>query len=105
MLRKHLLTEPPSASGPQVGAKAMAAITTVWVTSEAAAAPIDQAFDQSRGPGGSCCVPALPGDQPLILALATPETIRTRSLQVEDPSVSCPQVLHVSLSPERGQTV
>jgi hypothetical protein len=62
MLWKHLLTEPPRASGPQFGAKEMAAIATVWVTSDGADAPIDRAFDQSRGAGGSRWVASLPGN-------------------------------------------
>jgi hypothetical protein len=53
MLRKHLLTGPPRASGPQFGAKEIAAIATVWVTSEAADAPIDQARHLSEKSGRS----------------------------------------------------
>src|SRR5882724_6380025 len=104
MLRKHLLTEHPMASVPQSGAKEIAAIATVWVTSEAADAPIDQAFDQSQGPGGSRWIAAVPGEQRLILAFDTPQTIRTISLEVEEPEVSRTQVLHVSVSYDGGQT-
>jgi hypothetical protein len=103
-LRKHLLTAPPLARVPQPGAKAIAAIATVWVTSEAADAPIDHVFDQSRGPGGSRWVAALPGEQQLILAFDTPQTLRTISLEVEEPEVSRTQVLHVSVSCDGGQT-
>jgi hypothetical protein len=53
MLRTHLFTEPPMARGPHSGEKELAAIATVWVTSEATDAPIDQAFDHHRGPSGS----------------------------------------------------
>lgn len=104
MLWKHLLMEPPRASGPQFGAKEMAAIATVWVTSEGADAPIDRAFDQSRGAGGSRRVASLPGKQQLILAFDTLQTIRTTSLEVEELEVSRAQVLHVSVSYEGGQT-
>jgi len=103
MLRKHLLTEHPMASVPQSGAKEIAAIATVWVTSEAADAPIDQAFDESRGPGGSRWVAAVPGEQRLILAFDTPQTIRTISLEVEESDVSRTQVLHLSVSCDGGQ--
>jgi hypothetical protein len=48
MLRKHLLTEPPRANGPQFGAEEMAAIATVWVTSEAASIPIARAFEREE---------------------------------------------------------
>jgi hypothetical protein len=104
MLQKHLLTEHSMAHVPPSGAKAIAAIATVWVTSEAVDAPIDQAFDQSRGPGGSRWVAAGPGEQRLILAFDTPQTIRTISLEVEELEVSRTQVLHVSVSCDGGQT-
>jgi hypothetical protein len=104
MLRKHLLTQPPIASAPPFGAKDIAAIATVWVTSEATDAPIDQAFDQRRGPGGSRWVAAVPGEQQLILAFDTPQTIRTISLEIEEPEVSRTQVLHMSVSHDGGQT-
>jgi hypothetical protein len=103
MLRKHLLTEPPMAGVPQSGAKDIAAIATVWVTSEAADAPIDRAFDESRGPGGSRWVAAVPGEQRLILAFDTPQTIRTISLEVEESDVSRTQVLHLAVSCDGGQ--
>ena len=88
MLRKYLLTQQSTASAPQSGAKDIAAIATVWVTSEAADAPIDCAFDQCRGPGGSRWVAAMPGEQRLILAFDTPQTIRMISLEVEESEVS-----------------
>ena len=100
MARKHVLAEPPRASGPQLGAKAITAAATMWVTSEATDAPIDQPFDRRRGPGGSRWVAGVPGEQRLILAFDTPQTIRTISLEVEEPKVSRTQVLHVSVSCE-----
>jgi hypothetical protein len=103
-LRKHLLTAQPLASGSQSGAKEIAAIATVWVTSEAAEAPIEQAFDQSGGPGGSRWIAAGPGEQRLILAFDTPQTLRMISLEVEESEVSRTQVLHVSVSRDGGQT-
>ena len=104
VLRKHLLTAPPVARVPQVGEKAIAAIATVWVTSEAADAPIDHLFDQNRGPGGSRWVAAEPGEQRLILAFDTPQTLSTISLEVEEPEVSRTHVLCVSVSSDGGQT-
>jgi hypothetical protein len=89
---------------PPVRPKDIAAITTVSATSEATDAPIDQAFDQRRGPGGSRWAAAVPGEQQLILAFDTPQTIRTISLEVEEPAVSRTQVLHVSVSFDGGQT-
>lgn len=104
VLRKHFLTAPPQARVPQPDEKAIAAIATVWVTSEATDAPIDHVFDQNRGPGGSRWVAAEPGEQRLILAFDTPQTLRTISLEVEEPEVSRTQVLCVSVSSDEGRT-
>ena len=103
-LRKHLLTAQPLASGSQAGAKEIAEIAAVWVTSETADAPIDHVFDQHGGPGGSRWFAAEPGEQRLILAFDTPQTLRTISLEVEELEVSRTQVLHVSVSCDGGQT-
>jgi hypothetical protein len=103
-LRKSLLTAKPQASGSQSGAKDIAAIATVWVTSEAADAPIDHVFDQSCGPGGRRWVAAGPGEQRLILAFDTPQTLRRICLEVEEPEVSRTQVLHLSVSCDGGYT-
>jgi hypothetical protein len=103
-LRKHLLTAPPLASGSHSFAKEIAAIASVWVTSEAANAPIDHVFDQHGGPGGSRWVAAGSGEQRLILAFDTPQTLRTIRLEVEEPEVSRTQVLHLSVSCNGGQT-
>jgi hypothetical protein len=103
-LRKDLLTTRPLATTSQPGAKEIAAIATVWVTSEAAEAPIDHVFDRHGGPGGSRWVAAGPGEQRLILAFDTPQTLRMISLEVEEPEVSRTQVLHVSVSADGGQT-
>jgi hypothetical protein len=48
------------------GALDIAAIAIAWVTSEDADYPIENAFDSSRGPGGSRWVAAQPGEQTLI---------------------------------------
>ena len=104
MRRKHLLTEHPIAGVPQSGEKDIEAIATVLVTSEATDAPIDRVFDRRRGRGGSRWVAAMPGEQRLILAFDTPQTIRAISLEGEEPEVSRTQVLHVSVSCDGGQT-
>ena len=103
-LRKHLLAAAPPAGVSSSDEKAIAAIATIWVTSEAADAPIDHVFDQRRGPGGSRWVAAEPGEQRLILAFDTPQTLRTISLEVEEVEVSRTQVLHLSVSCDGGQT-
>lgn len=103
-LRKHRLADQPIASFHGAGEKEIVAIATVWVTSEAVDAPIDHVFDPRRGPGGSRWVAALPGDQQVILAFDTPQTLRMISLEVEEPEVSRTQVLHVSISCDGGQS-
>jgi hypothetical protein len=74
------------------------------VTSEAAEAPIEHVFDPHGGPGGTRWVAAGAGEQRLILAFDTPQTLRTIRLEVEEPEVSRTQVLHVSVSRDGGQT-
>jgi hypothetical protein len=104
MLRKQILTDRPIISGPRPGEKDIAAIATVWVTSEAAGDPIDCAFDERRGPGGSRWVAGEPGEQRLILAFDHPQTIRTIMLEVEEAEVSRTQELQVAVSTDGGQT-
>jgi hypothetical protein len=82
----------------------MAAIATALVASEAADAPINQACDHHRGPRGSRWIAAASGEQRLILAFNTPQTLRTIGLEVEEPKVSRTQVLHVSVSCDGGPT-
>src|SRR5262245_39768441 len=103
-LRKHLLTAPPLTSGSPAGVQDIAAIATMWVTSEAADAPIDHVFDQHGGPRGRRWVAAEPGEQRLILGFNTPQTLRTIHVEVEEPEVSRTQVLHMSVSYDGGQT-
>jgi hypothetical protein len=105
MLRKHILTSPPVARRvPQPDVKDISALATVFVTSEAPGHPIDQAFDSRGGPGGTCWIAAADGEQTLILAFDTPQTIREISMETEEPHMSRTQVLCVSLSEDGGQT-
>jgi hypothetical protein len=102
MLRKHLLTDGPGVSHSWPGAKDIAARATVLVTSEAPAHPIDHAFDDQRGPGGSRWVAGAPGEQTLILAFDTPQTLHTIRLEVEERDVPRTQELAVALSRDGG---
>jgi hypothetical protein len=104
MLRKHLLTDRPARQVAEPGAKDIAALATVWVTSEATDAPIDNAFDSHRGPGGSHWVAGEPGPQRLILAFDVPQTLRTLRLEVEERDVHRRQELHVAISRDGGYT-
>ena len=104
MLRKHILSDWPINSAPRTGEKEIAAIATVWITSEACDTPIDYAFDNRRGPGGSRWVAAEPGEQQCILAFDRPQSLRTITVEVEEPEVSRTQELQVAVSTDGGQT-
>ena len=103
-MRKQILTEPSAFRIPRPEEKEIAAIATVWVTSETAEDPIDSAFDERRGPGGSRWVAGEPGEQRLILAFDHPQTLRTITVEVEEPEVSRTQELQVAVSTDGGLT-
>jgi hypothetical protein len=104
MLRKHILKERPAGSMTRPGEKDIAALATVLVTAEAADHPIDNAFDSQRGPGGSRWVAGEPGEQTLILAFDTPQTIHAISLEIEELEVSRTQELSLAVSRDGGRT-
>jgi hypothetical protein len=104
MLRKHLLKDRPVAPAPRPGEKDIAAIATVFVTSEAADHPIDHAFDHHRGPGGSRWLAAEPGEQIVRLAFDTPQSIHQITVEVEEPEVSRTQELQLAISSDDGRT-
>jgi hypothetical protein len=104
MLRKHLLTDYLAERVAEPGDKDIAALATVWVTSEAANYPIDNAFDNHPGPGGSRWVAGEPGPQRLLLVFDAPQTLRLLRLEVEERNVSRTQELYVAISRDGGQT-
>ena len=104
MLRKHLLTDSPAQRVAEPGDKDIAALATVWVTSEAADYPIDNAFDGNGGPGGSRWVAGAPGPQRLLLAFDAPQTLRRLRLEVEEREVSRTQEIEVAISRDGGHT-
>jgi hypothetical protein len=77
---------------------------TVLVTSEAAEHPVDCLFDGHDGPGGTRWVAAVDGEQVLILAFDTPQTIQEVSLETEELQASRTQVLTLALSQNAGRT-
>ena len=104
MLRKHIVKAPPSQSVPEPGELDIAATATMQVTSEDPAHPVEHVFDHRRGPGGSRWVAAEPGEQTLLLAFDTPQTIDQIIVEVEEPAVSRTQELWLSVSHDGGQT-
>lgn len=104
MLRKQILTALPQASVSQRKTIDIVATATVLLTSEAAGYPIDNIFTAQRGPGASRWVAAEPGEQTLILAFDTPQTIQKIILEIEEREVSRTQELQVAVSHDSGQT-
>lgn len=104
MLRKQILKDFPHAPSMQPGEKDIAALATVLVTSEAPDHPVDYAFDDSRGPGGSRWIAGAPGKQRLALVFDTPQTLRTLTLEVEELATSRTQELAVTISRDGGHT-
>jgi hypothetical protein len=104
MLRKHIVKAPPSHPVPEPGEMDIAATATVQVTSEDPAHPIEHVFDTRRGPGGSRWVAAEPGEQTLILAFDTPQTIHQTIVEVEELEVSRTQEFRLSVSHDGGQS-
>ena len=104
MLRKHILKDRPVERIAEPGEKDIEALATVLVTSEATNYPIDNAFDSRRGPGGSRWVASEPGQQKLVLAFDTQQTIRKIRLEIEELEVSRTQELQVAISHDGGHT-
>ena len=104
MLRKQIIRAPaaPAATTPEE--IDIAAVATVLVTSESPEHPVDHAFDRLRGPGGSRWVAGEPGEQTLILAFDTPQSIRRVALEVEEPEVARTQELQLAVSTDGGRT-
>jgi F5/8 type C domain len=103
MLRKQILTTPETTRG-RGAQKDIAALAAVLVSSEDPRHPIDFAFDGRRGPGASRWIAAQSGEQTLILAFDTPQTIRKVLVEVEEPSISRTQEMAVSISQDGGLT-
>ena len=104
MMRKEILPRRPVESTSLEGEIPIADVAKVQVTSETADHPIDNAFDGSRGPGGTRWVAEEPGEQLVILVFDTPQTIRRISVEVEELAVSRTQELAVSASFDGGRT-
>lgn len=104
MLRKRLLGQFHGNLSRPAGEKDVEALAAVAVTSEAPGHPVDHAFDDRRGPGGSRWIAAEPGEQAIIIEFDAPQAIREICLEVEEAEVSRTQELHLALSWDGGQT-
>ena len=103
-MRKQVLKANLAASAPLPGELDLAALATVAVTSESADHPVENAFDNRRGPGGSRWVAATAGEQTLILAFDAPQNIHQVSLEVEENHDSRTQELELAVSQDGGRT-
>jgi hypothetical protein len=104
MLRKQIVPTPSRGPVPLPGEIQIADVATVQVTSEETAHPIDHAFDQNRGPGGSRWIAGGPGQQSVTLLFDHPQTIRQIGVEVEELVDSRTQELAVLVSSDGGRT-
>jgi hypothetical protein len=104
MVRKQIIPKRPEAPASLEGEIPIAAVATVQVTSEQADHPIDNAFDESRGPGGTRWLADTPGEQTVTLVFDRPQTIRQIRVEVEELAVSRTQELSVSVSSDGART-
>ena len=104
MLRKLIInphSATPDATTDEID---IATVATVLVTSEAPNHPIDLAFDDHRGPGGTRWIAGEPGEQTVTLAFDARQTINQLVLEVEEPEVARTQELQLCLSCDGGRT-
>jgi hypothetical protein len=104
MLRTQVIKTAAATPVPTPEEIDIAAVASVQVTSEAPDHPVDHAFDNSRGPGGTRWIASEPGDQTLILVFDAPQTIRRVVLEVEEPDVARTQELQLAVSVDGGRT-
>jgi hypothetical protein len=110
MLRKQIIPTPGSAgadSPRQIvdpDTKDIAALATVLVTSESPDHPVDHLFDGRNGRGGTRWIASAAGEQTLILAFDTPQTIREVTLEAEELQTSRTQALTLALSRDGGRS-
>lgn len=105
MLRKQVVSKRSGESASFEDEISIADVATVQVTSEELDHPIDNAFDQNRGSGGSRWIADGPGEQTVILLFDTPQTIRKIGVEVEELAVSRTQELSVFVSSDGGRTL
>ena len=105
MLRKQIIQDQPEAEPERMtGAKDIAATATVLVSSESPDHPVDHLFDSRDGRGGTRWVAAADGEQTVIVAFDTPQTVREVGLETEELQASRTQALVLSVSQDGGRT-
>src|SRR5512145_1913367 len=104
MLRKQIVPKRAGEPASLEGEIRIADVATIQVTSEQGDHPIDHAFDQRRGPGGTRWIADAPGEQSVTLVFDRPQPIHQVGVEVEELEVSRTQELAVSVSSDGGRT-
>ncbi len=80
-------------------------VSPTWrLTSESPEFPIENAFDEHTGPGGTRWKASDPGEQVLIFQFDLPQTIYEMVLEAEELEVSRTQVIELFLSSDGGRS-
>jgi hypothetical protein len=105
-LRKKIINKQEAAlpSAPVHEELDIARIATVHLTSESSEFPIENAFDEHSGPGGTHWIAPDPGDQVLILQFDVPQTIHEILMEAEELEVSRTQEVELFLSSDSGSS-
>ena len=103
-MRKQIIKSSSTAAASTSGGLDVAAIATVFVSSELAGHPVENAFDGQRGPGGSRWISETGGEQTLKLAFDAPQAIRSVSLEIEETAESRTQELQLAVSADGEKT-
>jgi len=101
-MRKSILQESQASHAEAI--IPVSSVATVLVSSEAPEHPIEHAFDGQRGPGATRWIAAQPGEQRVIIAFDTPQTIRHVIVEVEEQEAWRTQELQLSVSTNGGET-
>lgn len=104
-MRKQILSPVTSTASTSSSQKLnIADLAAVLVTSEAPDSPVENAFDDQCGPGGSRWMAMDPGEQTLIVAFDAPQVLQRIILEVEEREVERTQEVDIALSEDGGQT-
>jgi hypothetical protein len=94
----------PDTTTGEIDIATIATVATVQATSETPKHPIDHAFDEHRGSGGTRWIAGELGEQTVILAFDAPQRIKQIFLEVEELEVARTQELQLCLSYDGGRT-
>jgi hypothetical protein len=105
-MRKHILRFNGNRVNEEIHAEEIPidAMATVFVSSEEPDHPIECAFDQERGPGGTRWVAGENGAQHIILAFDTPQAIGQVAIEIEEREVDRTQEMQLAVSKDGGMT-